>query len=219
MPQSDSLRELLLLDSTNRKYSEKQLKILEAAIDTFSEKGFAATSTSEIAQKAGVAEGTIFRHYKTKKDLLISIVTPFMTKLLGPMFAKEFVKEVFDISYNNFEQFIRKLAYNRYEFVKNHRIVVKILIQEISFHDELKEPFIELFHDQIYPKFHEKIIYFQTKTEIVSLPADTIIRLIINTIVGTLLSMFLLLPEKNWEYEQEMEQTIQFLVNGLKVQS
>ncbi|MDP4171296.1 MAG: helix-turn-helix domain-containing protein, partial [Bacillota bacterium] len=36
--------------------TEKQKKIIVAAIESFSEKGFAATSTSEIAKKAGVAE-------------------------------------------------------------------------------------------------------------------------------------------------------------------
>lgn len=50
--------------------TEKQKKIIIAAIESFSEKGYAATSTSEIAKKAGVAEGTIFRHYKTKKIYL-----------------------------------------------------------------------------------------------------------------------------------------------------
>ena len=47
--------------------TEKQKRIVQAAIESFAEKGFSATSTNEIAQKAGVAEGTIFRHYKTKK--------------------------------------------------------------------------------------------------------------------------------------------------------
>ncbi len=62
--------------------TEKQLKVIEATIDTFAQKGFAATSTSEIAKKAGVSEGTIYRHYKTKKDLLMSIITPTITRLM-----------------------------------------------------------------------------------------------------------------------------------------
>ncbi|RXJ00698.1 TetR/AcrR family transcriptional regulator [Anaerobacillus alkaliphilus] len=217
MTQNNSLKELLRLNTNDEKYSEKQLKILEAAIETFSEKGYAASSTNEIAKKAGVAEGTIFRHYKTKKELLLSIVTPLMTKLLGPFVAKDFAKEIFEVNYDNFEQFIRNLAFNRYEFVKNHSSVVKILIQEISFHDELKEPYIKLFQEHIFEKFKATIIKFQEAKEIVNWPPETIIRLIINTIAGTLLSMFLLRPEANWRYEEEMELTISFLVNGLKL--
>ena len=45
----------------NKKMTEKQQKILENAIKMFAEKGYEATSTSEIAKASGVAEGTIFR--------------------------------------------------------------------------------------------------------------------------------------------------------------
>ncbi len=48
------------------------MRILEAAVDMFGEKGYASTSTSEIAKRAGVAEGTIFRYYKTKKRFITS---------------------------------------------------------------------------------------------------------------------------------------------------
>lgn len=217
MAKSDSLKELLINDSNiDVKYSEKQIKIIEAAIDSFSEKGFAATSTSEIAKKAGVAEGTIFRHYKTKKDLLISIVKPLMKKFFGPIVAKDFAKDIFDVKYDDFEEFIRNLAGNRYQFVKRYQAVVKIFIQEISFHEELKEPFMAVFKEHIYEKFRDTIIDFQEKGEVVDLPPDTIIRLIITTIAGALLSMFLILPEKDWEYEAEMEHTIQVLIKGLK---
>ncbi|WP_332692952.1 TetR/AcrR family transcriptional regulator [Halalkalibacter lacteus] len=218
MSQFDSLKELLILDSNEEtKFSEKQLKIIEAAIEIFSEKGFAATSTSEIAKKAGVAEGTIFRHYKTKKELLVSIVSPLMTKLLGPHFAKDFAQEVFEIEYESFETFIRNLASNRYEFVKKYIAVVKILIQEISYHEELKEPYVKLFKEHVYEKFKKIIIRFQEKDEIVDWSPDTIMRLIITTLMGTLLSLFLVLPETDWDNEAELETTIQFLINGLSV--
>lgn len=51
--------------------SEKEQKILNAAVDIISIKGFA--TTKEIAMKAGVAEGTIFRYYKTKDCIVKEI--------------------------------------------------------------------------------------------------------------------------------------------------
>ncbi|WP_371933371.1 TetR/AcrR family transcriptional regulator [Halobacillus litoralis] len=54
----------------DRKLTPKQEQILKAAVEIFAEKGYASSSTSEIAAKANVAEGTIFRHYKTKKRTL-----------------------------------------------------------------------------------------------------------------------------------------------------
>lgn len=53
--------------------TEKQEKILEAALQLFAEQGYAATSTSKVAKEAGVSEGLIFRHFKNKEGLLEAI--------------------------------------------------------------------------------------------------------------------------------------------------
>ena len=44
--------------------TEKQISILESALELFSSKGFDAVPTSLIAKQAGVSEGLIFRHFK-----------------------------------------------------------------------------------------------------------------------------------------------------------
>lgn len=44
-------------------------KIVEAAFQLFSEKGYQLVSTKEIATTAGVSEMTLFRHFKNKKEL------------------------------------------------------------------------------------------------------------------------------------------------------
>jgi len=72
-----------------QKMTEKQKKILAAAQKVFFEKGFHAGSTSEIAREANVAEGTIFRHYKNKKELLLSVVFPVLIKMAAPGILKD----------------------------------------------------------------------------------------------------------------------------------
>ena len=44
-------------------------RILKVALALFQKKGFAATTTKQIARGAGVAEGTIFNYFKTKEDI------------------------------------------------------------------------------------------------------------------------------------------------------
>ena len=73
MKSTKSLKDLINLSNMDTDMTEKQINILSAAIELFSEKGYEATATSEIAKKAKVAEGTIFRYYKTKKELLFAI--------------------------------------------------------------------------------------------------------------------------------------------------
>ena len=50
-------------------------QILDAAASVFAEKGFHRATTKEIAQRAGVSEGTIYNYFTNKADLLVGIMT------------------------------------------------------------------------------------------------------------------------------------------------
>ena len=54
--------------------------ILAAAGAVFAERGPAA-STEEVARRAGVAVGTVFRHFPTKRDLLVAILKALLARL------------------------------------------------------------------------------------------------------------------------------------------
>ncbi|MEJ2689192.1 MAG: TetR/AcrR family transcriptional regulator [Deltaproteobacteria bacterium] len=49
----------------------KKDAIIEAATRLFAVKGFNETSTSEVAKEAGVAQGTLFYHFKTKEGIML----------------------------------------------------------------------------------------------------------------------------------------------------
>src|SRR5215470_10839817 len=50
-------------------------QILVAARDVFLEKGISAT-TAEVARRAGIAEGSIFKRFPTKEHLFCAAMTP-----------------------------------------------------------------------------------------------------------------------------------------------
>ncbi|MGR3810656.1 TetR/AcrR family transcriptional regulator [Jiulongibacter sp. NS-SX5] len=54
--------------------TEKQEKILDAALRLFASEGYSATSTKKVAKAAGVSEGLIFRHFENKEGLLQAIL-------------------------------------------------------------------------------------------------------------------------------------------------
>jgi AcrR family transcriptional regulator len=194
--------------------TEKQKKIIIAAIEYFAEKGYAGTSTSEIAKKAGVAEGTIFRHYKTKKDLLLSIVTPVMSKLLAPFVMRD-LNKVLDQRFERYEDFLREMILNRRDFLQNHFPILKILLQEIPFQPELREQFLEHVAGKIYQRFDALAKYYQEKGQIIEVPTHQVIRFTASTIIGYLVTRYLILPESDWDDEAEIEQTIQFIMHGI----
>jgi len=197
--------------------TERQKKILAAAIESFAEKGFSATSTKEIAQKAGVAEGTIFRHYKTKKDLLMSIVTPMMIKLMAPIIIKD-INKVLNHDHETFEEFIRAMIDNRRKFLENNMKIIKIFIQEIPFHPELKEQFMEHVGSKVFMRFRQLIEHYQKKGQIIKLPTDTVLRLTGSTILGYFVTRYAILFDADWDDELEIESTVQFLMKGLSVE-
>ena len=196
------------------KLTEKQKKIIIAAIESFSEKGYAATSTSEIAKKAGVAEGTIFRHYKTKKELLVSIVAPLMTKLIGPFIVNDFHK-VLDHPYEHVEDFLRAAIKNRSDIIKKMLPVIKIMIQEIPFQPELREQFIEQVARKTFDRILQVIKEYQDKGQLIEMPTLSAARLAISSIFGFLISRYIFFPDSEWDDELETERTVQFIMHGL----
>lgn len=53
---------------------DRRLQIMTAAKELFARQGFEGTTTREIAQRAGVNEAIIFRHFSTKEDLYWAII-------------------------------------------------------------------------------------------------------------------------------------------------
>lgn len=60
--------------------ARNRASLLAAAEDEFAERGPSA-SIADIARRAGVAKGTVFRHFPTKEDLIASIVCAHITVL------------------------------------------------------------------------------------------------------------------------------------------
>jgi AcrR family transcriptional regulator len=57
-----------------RRAEDRPREICAAALDVFSEKGFAAAKLDEIAARAGVSKGTLYLYFKDKADLFRAVV-------------------------------------------------------------------------------------------------------------------------------------------------
>ncbi len=68
---------------SNRAKEEKRHRILQAAIAVFARKGFFHARISEIAQEAGVADGTIYLYFDNKDHLLIAVFEEEMQAIIG----------------------------------------------------------------------------------------------------------------------------------------
>ncbi|CAB5716927.1 HTH-type transcriptional repressor KstR2 [Delftia tsuruhatensis] len=58
----------------SRRKQERPGELLEAALDLFVEKGYAATRVEEVAARAGVSKGTLFLYFASKEELFKAVV-------------------------------------------------------------------------------------------------------------------------------------------------
>ena len=67
--------------------AERRGAIIEAAMEEFIARGFAATRLDDVARRAGVAKGTIYLHFKDKEsmfeELIRTAIVPMISRLWG----------------------------------------------------------------------------------------------------------------------------------------
>jgi AcrR family transcriptional regulator len=63
------------------KHLDKKEHIFQVAIRLFAEKGYKETSMGEVARMTGVAQGTIFYHFKSKEELFLAILEDFKSSI------------------------------------------------------------------------------------------------------------------------------------------
>ena len=113
--------------------SDKRVRITDAAVEVFAEKGFHQARISDIAKKAGVADGTIYLYFKNKEDLLLSVFEEKMDYLLEGL--GEAIAEVDDPI-----EKIRRFARFHFKQVQDHRSTAKVLQVELRLSNKfLKE--------------------------------------------------------------------------------
>jgi len=66
---------------------ERRQAIIDAAMDEFIARGYAATRLDDVARRAGVAKGTIYLHFKDKEALFQELIRTALVPLIGRLAA------------------------------------------------------------------------------------------------------------------------------------
>jgi AcrR family transcriptional regulator len=118
---------------------ERREQILKAAGEVFTQKGYEAATMPEIAQAAGVAAGTIYLYFPSKRELFIAVIknTIFTTPLLD-LIGK--------IPTGNFTDVFKKIIKDRLELVQSESVQrIPTLLGEVLRDKELKEMWLKDF--------------------------------------------------------------------------
>jgi AcrR family transcriptional regulator len=104
---------------------ETEKKILLAATKLFSESGYSGVSTRKIAEQAGVNEITLFRYFKSKSNLLQSVIKHFAVE-------GNIIEKISKDITGNIKDDIFIFADVYYMFLENNIKMYKIQIKEID---------------------------------------------------------------------------------------
>lgn len=118
-------------------------EILEAAIRIFSEKGFDNTTTKEIANEAGIAEGTIFRYFKTKKDILDSVIVKFMDIADEKYMISPVLKALENAKDKDESEVVYEILKERVSFINKNMNIIKTTFGELLINSELREKWMD----------------------------------------------------------------------------
>src|ERR1700738_2785022 len=73
-----SATELSLKD---RQRQMRETAILEAAHRLLAEKGYQGMTMDDVAQRVGIAKGSLYQHFKSKEELLAAVLISFMDRI------------------------------------------------------------------------------------------------------------------------------------------
>lgn len=194
---------------------EARTRILAAALDLFAERGFTATTTAEIARRAGVAEKTIFAIFRSKDALFDQTLDPATVDLFLPN-LKHAPPTVFD-ERATLRDVLSRVVHSRIEVFRQHPTKFKLIVQEMVLKPERARRFLktiqsdQAFNHQIEQAFRR----FQERGELREMPMGQLHRLLASVIFGYAVTRLVIWPDRRWNDEAEIEATVDVLVNGL----
>jgi AcrR family transcriptional regulator len=173
-------------------YTDKQRRILNAAIDVFAEKGYANSSTHEIAKRAGAAEGNIFSKFGNKQGLLSAIINP-VVQFVFPAMVREFASTQLTREYDSLHSFISSIIMNRMVLlrVNTNAKVLKIFLSEVVYSQNVREQVIANVPSQYWQVMDAELDNLKQRGLMVNWDNHEIMRLLLIMAGGTLGSVLL----------------------------
>ena len=103
---------------------ERRKEIVQAAMEIAAETGIKKVTTQAIADKVGIAQPTVFRHFKTRDDIFAAVIGWIAENLSKAILSGTDPEDTPD------EQ-LRKLLQSQLTFINKHRAVPKVLFSDL----------------------------------------------------------------------------------------
>lgn len=187
--------------------------LLEAALDVFSEKGFAKATFDEIAQRAGFTKGAIYWYFRNKADLVSALIMEYVQR-------KHFEIEKSLPKGNTFEDLLQyfmiwaKAGRDDSRFAKFHRFILCQMEWSETIIEKVDKKIMDLkkFHLE---KINKVLVHYQEKGELKdNIDINKVQHIIMSDYTGIIFSFL----SKRFEYDvvDMVRSNLELLIAGIK---
>lgn len=184
---------------------------MDAAIKLFYQKGYNGASTSEIAKEAGIAEGTIFRYFKTKKEILNQVLIKLIENLSQSLITDRMDMILKENKDQSTRDILKIILSDRVVMIDENWETIKIIITEMQFHEDIKEAFFKNVVSRV-----DKLLDKQIESGIEKGNIKNINKVLIKqVVVGNFASYIIRKKFMNCEGKINIDDVIDVLFNGI----
>ncbi|MZP29690.1 TetR family transcriptional regulator [Heliobacterium undosum] len=139
-------------------------QIFQGAVDIFAEKGFDRATMDEVAERSGVAKGTLYYHFDGKEDLIAYLMEEGTERL------SQYVRDAVAGSDDPTEQ-LRRAIHALVRFFDQNRDFCQLLLMGVWFNRERQVQFRQSLH-KFYGQLSGIILSGIEKGRLRSMPAE-----------------------------------------------
>lgn len=161
----------------NRSPAKTRERLLNAAIEVFSSKGFMGASTREIARAAAVNEVTLFRHFQSKEQLLGAVAQHITASKLEASQQNEWTQDL--------QLDLLHYAQLHDQMLEENEALIRMFIGEAQRHPDEA---LQVFQQAFLPLRERLIAYLRGGVEHGTVHPDVDLPLIVDQFTGMLLA-------------------------------
>ena len=194
--------------------TEKQKKVLQASLELFASQGFEATTSQQIAKRAGVSVGSVYHTFPTKQAILVAVLAPIFEGTMDTV-ANQFNDNTFGKGFESVEELVKVTIADRFYFADKNINVIRLMLGQMLVNSVFVEDLKKFFEQQAKQLVLPTIVRLQTKQKIKNLPIEKILQILfypLATYIGKRV-----LGINNMSLEEEIEFATEITIKTLKV--
>ena len=194
--------------------TEKQKRVLQASLELFASQGFEATTSQQIAKRAGVSVGSVYHTFPTKQAILVAVLAPIFEGTMDTV-ANQFNDNTFGKGFESVEELVKVTIADRFYFADKNINVIRLMLGQMLVNSVFVEDLKKFFEQQVKQLVLPTIVRLQAEQKIKNLPIEKILQILfypLATYIGKRV-----LGINNMSLEEEIEFATEITIKTLKV--